>query len=520
MYCYHCGCELTDMDYCPRCGADVSRYKKIIYASNWFYNDGLSRAQVRDLSGAAASLRQSVRLYKYNIDARNLLGLIYYETGETAEALSEWVISTNLQAEKNPGKEYVDMLQNDRNRLETLSQSIRKYNKALDYASQDGLDLAAIQLKKVLQMNPHYLRARQLLALIYIATNDYAHAKRELQKCLTIDAANTTTLRYLKEAESLILPEDAENAQMEKQADKTIVKYKDGNETIIQPANGKNPRIDSAPLPTAVINIGIGLLIGAAIMGFFVLPARISRIRSDTAAQLRTVSEQSDQKTATLSEQKQQIDDLTAQNSDLQTELDKYKSTSGTLSSNDALFQAAETVIKDPTDVASIAAAFEKIDYETASTTASTQYKSLYQTMLASVRQEIMKYYYDAGYAAYQSADYVTSVTDLENAVKYGDKETDQSYAGALYYLADSYYLQYRNASSDEQSKFEGNIASAQQYFSQVSTDFPDSQFAADAETKLNEINLLKKSDTTADTTGGTTGNTTGGTADGTANNG
>ena len=28
-----------------------------------------------------------------NIDARNLLGLVYFETGEVVEALTEWVIS-------------------------------------------------------------------------------------------------------------------------------------------------------------------------------------------------------------------------------------------------------------------------------------------------------------------------------------------------------------------------------------------------------------------------------------------
>jgi tetratricopeptide (TPR) repeat protein len=525
MYCYRCGCELTGLDFCPKCGADVTKYKKIVYASNYFYNDGLDKAKVRDLSGAISSLLQSIRLYKYNLDARNLLGLVYYEIGETVAALSEWVISSNLKPEKNVAKEYLDLVQNDKNRLETLSLTIRKYNKALEYANQDGLDLAMIQLKKVLQMNPHYLRPRQLLALLYINSGDYAHAKNELEKCLAIDSANTTSLRYLKEAESLVAPEDAEAAPADSRsgADGGVVKYKDGNETIIQPAGTKNPGVESSPLPATLINIGIGLLVGAAIVAFFVMPARISAIRTASAAQVSAIGEVSDKKSATITEQQTQIDDLNATNKDLQSQLDKYKSTSGTLSSDDALFKAAETYLSNPTDTASVAAALEAVNYDTVKSTASAEYTSFYEAFLAKVRPDVMKYWYDSGYAAYGSTDYVTAITDLTNAVKYGDAKQDESYPGALFYLADSYYMQYRNASSEEQSKFEDDLAIAQEDFGKVTTDYPDTKFATDAETKLNEINLLKKSTTDTATDGsntaaGTGTNTNTGTVTGTNN--
>ncbi len=69
---------------------------------NSYYNRGLSKAQIRDLSGAAADLKKSLQFDKYQTQARNLLGLIYYEMGETAQALVQWVISYNLQPEKNP----------------------------------------------------------------------------------------------------------------------------------------------------------------------------------------------------------------------------------------------------------------------------------------------------------------------------------------------------------------------------------------------------------------------------------
>ena len=70
----------------------MDSYNKIIRLSNTLYNVGLEKAKVRDLSGAADSLRKSLRFNKANTQARNLLGLVYLEMGETVDALSEWVI--------------------------------------------------------------------------------------------------------------------------------------------------------------------------------------------------------------------------------------------------------------------------------------------------------------------------------------------------------------------------------------------------------------------------------------------
>ena len=55
MICYRCGCRLSEKDFCTGCGADVGLYKRIMFMSNRFYNDGLERAAVRDLSGAMNS---------------------------------------------------------------------------------------------------------------------------------------------------------------------------------------------------------------------------------------------------------------------------------------------------------------------------------------------------------------------------------------------------------------------------------------------------------------------------------
>ena len=60
---------------------------KLVYQSNYWYNDGLKKANIRDLSGAIVSLRRSLQYNRANIAARNLLGLVYYGRGDVAEAL-------------------------------------------------------------------------------------------------------------------------------------------------------------------------------------------------------------------------------------------------------------------------------------------------------------------------------------------------------------------------------------------------------------------------------------------------
>ena len=114
MKCYNCGAKLGRENICPECGVNVKIYKKIVMASNEYYNDALAKAGVRDLSGAIESLKTSLKFNKLNIDARNLLGLVYFEMGEVVEALTEWVISKNYQPSDNAASRYLDEIQNNR----------------------------------------------------------------------------------------------------------------------------------------------------------------------------------------------------------------------------------------------------------------------------------------------------------------------------------------------------------------------------------------------------------------------
>ena len=191
--------ELWRISGVQKCGCNVLIQKKVDYLSRQYYNRGLEKASVRDLSGAIDCLKQSLIYNKHNIQARNLLGLVYFETGEVVAALSEWVISKNLQPSRNLASEYINKLQANSNKLEAINETIRKYNDALNLCREGHEDMAAIRLKKILIQNPKLIKGYHLLALVQMKEGEYNKARKTLRKAARIDKTNTTTLRFLRE---------------------------------------------------------------------------------------------------------------------------------------------------------------------------------------------------------------------------------------------------------------------------------------------------------------------------------
>ena len=262
--------------------------KKIMYQSNYWYNDGLKKAQERDMNGAIIALRQSLQYNRENIAARNLLGLVYYGIGEVAEALVEWIISKNLKPRDNIADSYIRNVQDSANELESINQAIKKYNQCLGYCKQNGEDLATIQLKQVIAAHPTFLKAYQLLALIYIQTNQNTKARQLLLTARKLDVSNTTTLNYLREI-TRQRGRHGKDVDRKKKKKDEAVEYSLGNETIIQP---KRSPVRELAGRLAVLNIFIGAVIGAAIIWFLVAPA-VNQSRSEKLNdQMRAYSEQ------------------------------------------------------------------------------------------------------------------------------------------------------------------------------------------------------------------------------------
>ena len=429
MFCYNCGCHLSEHNFCTACGADVSLYKKIMQVSNMYYNEGLEKAGVRDLTGAINSLRQSLKFNKNNIEARNLLGLVYFEMGEVVAALSEWVISKNLRGDKNIADNYIGMIQSNASRLDAINQTIKKYNQALVYCTQDSKDLAIIQLKKVLSLNPRFVRAHQLLALLYMESEQWERAQRELKKCIHVDRNNTMTLRYMKEVELMLTPDEAVKQSGSRKKDEAV-RYQSDNEIIIQPLNVKEPKGGGV---STLVNIGIGLIIGLAAMYFLVVPAAVSNTNNEAQKTITDIGNQLDVKTSRITELEAQIEDLQADNTVLHQELDGYVGADGTLQTMDNLLLAA-TAYLETQDIQQTAANLESIAQNVKLEETSEAFQKLYNTLLGTIGPELSETYYTQGYEAYRSEDFPAAIESLTKAVYY-----DATNAEALFQLGNAY---------------------------------------------------------------------------------
>lgn len=197
--CKRCGGTILVTGYCSQCGLKSEYVNKALNTSKYYYNIGLDKARVRDMSGACEALKTALKYDKMNIDARNLLGLVYYETGEVALALSHWVVSVNHFSGRNAAKRYIKEVKSNPHRLEAANNVARKYNQALNYAKQGSKDLAFIQLRKVLSDNPKFVNGYLLLALLFIDEGRYEKARKALKRVIKIDRTNPLAVRYFNE---------------------------------------------------------------------------------------------------------------------------------------------------------------------------------------------------------------------------------------------------------------------------------------------------------------------------------
>jgi len=178
---------------------DAVVFAKICAASDALYNKGLQKVRLKDLSGAIECLSKSVEFNRRNISARNLLGLVYCEMGELGEALRHWVISTSFLKEDNPASGYIERIQARTRELERYNDAIKMYNQALVYVQQKSEDMAIIQLRKAVEINPKFVLAMNLLAFCYLIRKEKEHARALIERVLAIDTNNAIALNYFME---------------------------------------------------------------------------------------------------------------------------------------------------------------------------------------------------------------------------------------------------------------------------------------------------------------------------------
>ncbi len=463
MICPNCKSNMSDKKKrCDRCGSDLTMYRKILRASNLYYNNGLERAKVRDLSGAVIALCKSLDLNKLNTNARNLLGLVYYEMGETLAALSEWVISRHFQPTDNDADEYINKVQSNLTKLDALNQAIKRYNTALGLTRQGSDDLAIIQLKKVVNLNPNFIRAYQLLALLLMKTGEKERAKKVLLKASKIDVTNTTTLRYMQELETPTAKDLDSNPEAESTSTSSIMPL--------------SPYKEDKPNIMAFVNLVIGVIIGIAVMAFLVIPT-IKNNKSnddntdygDSGYSIAQIQEK-DNKITQLENEKKELEQERDQ---LQAQIDNFTIPDDKSQLYTSLFDALELYFveleksqsqRDFTAIAELLADLDETQFEIES--AVQLLNKLREIAYPGVAEE----HYDKGHDLYSAGKYEEALVELEKAMTFDPTDVD-----AIYFTARSYHRM-------------GDNENAALYYNKVVTEFPDSSRVTNAKDFLQEV--------------------------------
>lgn len=459
MNCYHCGAPITDGKVCASCGADISAFRALVGASNAYYNRGLEKAMVHDFSGAIESLKISLEINKNNIKARNLLALIHCEMGEVVEALSEWVFSKNIKPEKNLASTYITKIQSNQAKFENATLNIKKFNVALAAAKEGNSDIAIIQLKKIVTQNPKFVKAQLLLGLLYMKEKEISRAEKCFLAVLKVDVNNTSAQRYLKEIKTIQndKTKEAQDAFLPKRKVKTVeVTPVNGTDVIMPHSTYKEPSNGAI----TIINILVGVVIGAALIWFLVTPARYKGITSDYNKSVLEYSEKLSNGNAELNTLTRQLKSVTEERDSLNEKLNSISGVDGNNKLLTSVIDAANAYIaNDPTKAAK---ALVDIDV---STLPSDNAKALYNTVLAATTATAAVELYNTGLADYQRGRYTEASENLVIVYKLDSTKVD-----AAYYAAKSF------VSLDQTDN-------AKKYYQYIITNFPTSRYISEATT-------------------------------------
>ena len=421
--------------------------------ANAYYNIGLEKAKSRDLTGAVTALKKSLRFDKYQTDARNLLGLIYNEIGEVGSALTQWVISLNLQEQDNLAEEYLRKVHAARGYLELADQAAKKYNQALIYAQNDNEDLATLLLMRMVEEFPQYVKAQELLALLYLHQEDYIKAGRCLYQALKIDRYNPWVLHYMD-----IAKHNTGKAEVEKRKLQNAFSHRQmqDDDIIIPPSYKETTGLQS------VLNILVGLVLGAMVIFFLVMPAKTEALNASHNQETQKILEQLNQKNL-------EVDDLNSQLDTANAEKQKAEDSLQTIvSSNDGILSQYQRLVQ-------ILQAYRDNDMKTAAQLYSDTDFSVMNDD-ASMRNTISWIQTDMGEKAWKILE------------ELGDEAVSQDPASqqALVYYQKSLLVKGDNPSAlyklGSVYQAQGDMNSANTYYGDVILNFPNSEYAREAQ--------------------------------------
>lgn len=463
MKCPNCKTSNNKGHICKNCGINITAFLKSIRVSNLLYNKGLARANQGELSHAIQVLQQSIKFNKNNYVARNLLGLVYYEVGQIGDALKQWILSSNMVKANNLAMIYMQRIQNNPEDLYGKNDAIIIYNQALSYVSQKNDDMAIIQLKKALEINPNLVKAINLLTFCYLIQNNKDSALELIKKTLLLDKTNKFAINYHITITGKP-PKRPDNPQ------KTSISKPISPPSIYNSVDEKRSGFGFISL-YHILSFLIGGVVVFGMLFFFVMPGWVG----DMEQQISTLNQ--DLETIrynynTHQEQSSnQIVALQLENEALQLSLDELQTSLLAINQEQSIAQAQQLVATNQlVDAAEIL-------YNINMDIIVPEYVSAIEVLKETAFGGAAFSLYNEGLSLYNQGNFEIAIGFFERSLRFAELSV-----GSSYFMDDAIYFLGRIA------QHQGNYDWAITLFNEIINDYPNSNVFNSATARLSEV--------------------------------
>lgn len=350
-----------------------------------------------------------------------------------------------------------DISQNESDIPDNIRNSVFLYNKAIESIRSGSEDIAIIELKKAVSMNPHFYEAMNLLGICYSYIKDNVRAAEVFDKVVKAEHNSVKALRYL----SLLNSSEDTGANRTKARSKPTVN--NNNEAAVK----SRRTLEKQKKPLLQNWLKYLAFFAAGILVFFavnsMIPKPVEKDDNTKTPDIINTNNNND-------EYKNKYEDLTYQYQLLQKD-------------KDAAIEAAD-YYKSVIKLYEIESLYNKKQYENAADVLllmktavfngddKVKFDTLYGTVMPKAAWTI----YDEGYKLYNTRKYADCLKKFEKVEVY-DPEFSRLDA-VLYYMGKSY----------QQLKDSRNAIALYQ---KLIDSFPNSNYALNAKSKIKNLTKL-----------------------------
>ncbi len=282
-----------------------------------------------------------------------------------------------------------------------------------------------------------------------------------MKSAAKIDKTNTTTLRFLREVEQQTgkitnLEPRFKAREKVKQEKEGRVIYRSGNDVVIQPMEYRERTVTNT-----LINLIIGLLVGASALWFLVVPAQNQRINQKANQKVVEYSDKVATQAAELTRLQEEIDNSSES---VNTATDQISQAKETTTSYENLLKAWQAYNDENYETA--ANALEGVNSDLLSVEA----KSMYDAIMGDIGSSVKQKYQSTAMDAYESGDYATAIENYTKALDIGEPDFT-----SMFYLAQAYQKS-------------GDTDNAKTWYQKIIDTFPGTQNASDAQDYLDAL--------------------------------